>query len=44
MEEAQAAMANAMESAVCREYFDLMELSAEAAGDGVLHFHCLRRY
>lgn len=44
METAEAAMAKVMESAICREYFALMEPHQAEAGAGVLHFRSLRTY
>lgn len=44
METAEAAMARVMESAVCRDYFSLMEPNQAEAGAGVLHFRSLRSY
>lgn len=44
METAEAAMTKVMESAVCREYFALMEPHQADAGAGVLHFRSLRTY
>jgi hypothetical protein len=43
-ETAEAAMAKVMESAICRDYFALMEPHQAEAGAGVLHFRSLRSY